>query len=517
MFKSTTCNVTFSFLNSVLFDDSSCIGQLEDVKEWFSGLIEKGPAFGYFPQPSKSVLVVHPSFVDTAESVFGDMGIRVVTGCRYLGGYVGDNSGKLEYISDRVERWARCVGRVAEAAVHQPQASYVAMVKSIQAEWSFFQRVVPDCAEGFVALRDSINDVFWPALFEGSIDDCEIPLFSLPTRLGGLGLRDPVAVSEMAYESSRRGVSHLVDAMKGSANFSVGDHLICRQEAKGVFSDQLKEMERGVLQELMETMDDKRKRAIERAVEWKTSGWLTVSPLASQHFDLSPLEFRDALALRYGRSLVRMPPLCDGCGGESSVQHALDCRKGGLVIRRHNEIRDSLGDFCNLAFGNAMREPVVSEVDGSGQGITLVADLGVRGVWQPQVDSLIDVRVVDTDAPSHINRPGKAVLATSEIEKKRKYSGAAEMRRATFTPFVVSVDGALGKEAENFVKHMADVLAAKWERNYAEVVGWLRASLSFSIIRATGWCLRGSRKKWKKRVWNDFEDGAGLCSVTEEI
>ena len=33
----------------------------------------------------------------------------------------------------------------------------------------------------------------------------------------------------------------------------------------------------------------------------------------------------------------------------------------------------------------------------------LVADLGVRGVWQPQTMALLDIRIVDTDASSHIN------------------------------------------------------------------------------------------------------------------
>ena len=28
-------------------------------------------------------------------------------------------------------------------------------------------------------------------------------------------------------------------------------------------------------------------------------------------------------------------------------------------------------------------------------------DLGIRGVWQLQVEALFDVRVIDTDAPSH--------------------------------------------------------------------------------------------------------------------
>ena len=33
---------------------------------------------------------------------------------------------------------------------------------------------------------------------------------------------------------------------------------------------------------------------------------------------------------------------------------------------------------------------------------SLVTDLGVRGVWQPQTQALFDVRVIDTDAPSHL-------------------------------------------------------------------------------------------------------------------
>ena len=43
--------------------------------------------------------------------------------------------------------------------------------------------------------------------------------------------------------------------------------------------------------------------AIMRAVDGKTSNWLTVMPITRHHFDLSAVEFRDALAIRYGRLL----------------------------------------------------------------------------------------------------------------------------------------------------------------------------------------------------------------------
>ena len=115
--------------------------------------------------------------------------------------------------------------------------------------------------------------------------------------------------------------------------------------------------------------------AIERAVDFGVSGWLTVLPLAQYHFDLFPQQFRDALSLRYNRSLMLMPMSWDGCGTAFTLLHALDCRKGGLVIRCHNEICDSLGELACLAYKDVVREPIVCDSDADGPG--LIADLGV--------------------------------------------------------------------------------------------------------------------------------------------
>ena len=85
--------------------------------------------------------------------------------------------------------------------------------------------------------------------------------------------------------------------------------------------------------------------------------------------------FRDALTVRYRKPLLCVPPCCDGCGALSSLNHFLICRKGGLIVQRHNEIRDAIGDLATLLWGQVKREPVVSE--DSDDGI-LVADLGVH-------------------------------------------------------------------------------------------------------------------------------------------
>jgi hypothetical protein len=67
--------------------------------------------------------------------------------------------------------------------------------------------------------------------------------------------------------------------------------------------------------------------------------------------------------------------------------------------------------------------------------------------------------------------------------------------RRHFTPFVLSVDGLLGREAQTFAKSLAAKLAGKWQRPYSQVAGYVKARLKMSIaaVRATHLCLRGSR------------------------
>ena len=135
----------------------------------------------------------------------------------------------------------------------------------------------------------------------------------------------------------------------------------------------------------------------------------------------------------------------------------------------------------------------------------------MRGVWQPQAEALFDVHVVDTDAQSYSQRAVMAVLSSAEREKKRKYAHAAEARHASFTPFVLSIDGLLAREAQFVIRPFADRLSTKWGKPYGKVMGWVRARLSFAILRATNRCVRGSRVMWRRGI--GMEDGAGLAAA----
>ena len=67
-----------------------------------------------------------------------------------------------------------------------------------------------------------------------------------------------------------------------------------------------------------------------------------------------------------------------------------------------------------------MKEPIVKEADESSGSPALVADLSVRGVWVPQAEALFDVRVVDTDAQSYLDRSPLDVLSNCRVREEEK-------------------------------------------------------------------------------------------------
>ena len=91
-------------------------------------------------------------------------------------------------------------------------------------------------------------------------------------------------------------------------------------------------------------------------------------PLESDGFRLSATQFRDQLAIRYHQEPAGLPAECDRCGAPFSLQHGLDCMKGGLVKKDHNDLCDSDTLLADIAWGGVSIEPVlVTKNDHCGQ------------------------------------------------------------------------------------------------------------------------------------------------------
>jgi len=106
---------------------------------------------------------------------------------------------------------------------------------------------------------------------------------------------------------------------------------------------------------------------------------------------------------------------------------------------------------------------------------------------------LFDITISDTD---YLCYAPETVLSRAEVEKKHKYFAASLARRAHFTPLCFSVYRLSGSEASCFIKWLATGLSLRWEKNYPEVLFWIRATLTFALVQVTGLCIRETRTKW---------------------
>ena len=87
-------------------------------------------------------------------------------------------------------------------------------------------------------------------------------------------------------------------------------------------------------------------------------------------------------------------------------------------------------------------------------------------------------------------------------------------------PFVVSVDDSLiGKEGWSLLKQLSLPLAEKWKKPQSVVAGIVRSRMSFAILRATNYCIRGSRTPFHKvsrEIQWDGGSGTALYEISED-
>jgi hypothetical protein len=154
------------FCSQVWFaDDGTGAGKLAALRKWWDALLANGPAYGYFPKPSKTWLIVKEEHLEEARKVFEGTGVQFTSeGQRHLGAALGSPSFKDCYVKKKIDEWVESVEILAKFAVTQPHAAFSALVHRLQSRWLFVTRTVKDLAEAMQPLEDAIRQKFLPAL-----------------------------------------------------------------------------------------------------------------------------------------------------------------------------------------------------------------------------------------------------------------------------------------------------------------------------------------------------------------
>ena len=214
--------------------------------------------------------------------------------------------------------------------------------------------------------------------------------------------------------------SHLIRALRGQETFRPSKHSETRSAVTRACKDRKVEEYESTLNEISRDWDVLKKRTIMRGKE--TGTWLTILPTFVNGTELSNHEWQDTFLLCYSALFpLGLPLKCDGCGDDFSINHALKCKYGGLIILRHDEVTRELIELGTMALRPAAvrDEPLITPVpkhhpaqtnspnstinppvdDPSNDGDR--GDILFRGLWKNQHETIVDIRVTDTDANAY--------------------------------------------------------------------------------------------------------------------
>ena len=122
-------------------------------------------------------------------------------------------------------------------------------------------------------------------------------------------------------------------------------------------------------------------------------------------------------------------------------------------------------------------------------------DVKARGFWNNDgQDAFFDVRVFHPFAPTYQRSSLTSLYRQHQNQKRREYGfRVREVERGSFTPLVFTTNGGAAPEAATFLKRLASQISDKKNEPYSVVMNFLRCRLSFSLLRSSLLCLRGSR------------------------
>jgi len=484
-------------------DDACACGKLGGLYRWWKHLCSVGPTFGYFVNASKTWLVTKESLLPDANQLFADSGVSVTCDGRpYLGAAIGTTSYIQDFVSKKVEIWSEEVKQLSKIAETEPHAAYCAYTHGLSSRWLYICRTVPGVSSCLQPLDNVVRQVFIPTITGRSPpSDSMRKLFSLPARLGGLGLPEPSSLCDIELSASRNICEPLCNSIS-NRSLPFAEVSSAQLHRKLLTGKRKAEEFSSLSSALRENFDESLRYAVDFASVKGASSWLTALPLQVHGFALHKSAFLDALALRYGWLPLRAPSLC-ACGSSFSVEHALSCPKGGLPSLRHNDIRDLTASLLTEVCSQVTVEPELQPV-GNPDEYSLATsntqdgarlDVAMNGFWGGQSERcFVDVRVFNPYAASNKCSSLPAAYRKHENIKRRAYGQRIrEVEHASFTPLVLSATGGLAHEATIFYKRLASLLSTKWGDSYATTLGWLRCCLSFSLLRSAIACIRGAR------------------------
>ena len=132
------------------------------------GMQVRGPPWGYFPDLTKSILVVSLRNVQRVEAHFRGMGVCMVTLSRYISGFIGDPDSDKDWLDERLTGKKDLLEILEGVVCRHPHTEYAGRKKYFQKECAFTYRDTPDIGEALCSVEEAIQNSFLLSILQGA-------------------------------------------------------------------------------------------------------------------------------------------------------------------------------------------------------------------------------------------------------------------------------------------------------------------------------------------------------------
>ena len=456
---------------------------------------------------------------------------------RHLGAALGEQAYAAKYAGEHVSEWTRQLSVLCEIGRSYPNAAHSAYTKGFASKVNYFLRTIEGMERYLGPLDEMLQEGLAPVLLsEGrAVDDDLLRASELPNRLGGLGLRrfadqsDGPSLAQEQYRASKhvtRPLVELIEAQQVELKAYPAEKI--RKLKNEVAARRDKERVRRYTRFMASGAPESMRRAVEKAAAIGASAWLASLPIKEWGMCLSQEQWADVIALRFGQPLRNLPVLC-GCGTAFSIPHGLECKTGGFINARHNDLRDFFISFAQAVFSLVRREPKLRSLSEDEMKDYAAkyktpnlkenprGDFSIVGLFREFERCFMDVRVWNHLACSYLDKTVEELHDTHEQEKNRVYKDRiVNYENGSFLAVVFNTAGSASPGAELLMKRLALQAEAVGFMEFGAAMAFMRTRVSMILAKAASECIRGThvpKDKTEMRRAKDFARRRGCAEL----
>jgi len=256
---------------------------------------------------------------------------------------LGKKEEETEYIQKKFNEFKEILKELTIMINFCPHEAFTVLTKVLKHKWTYLLRISDFLQQSADELMIPIREILRYTTSK-PIDNETFKIALLLVIYGGISLQNVSRCFFSQGEIFRSATAHLTKAILGKTDFKLQEHL-------GTYKKSIEKLKIMINNRCIKrySMIIETNLTIKMERNLRSGYWLLLYPSYLNREVMSQVEFCNVIHIRLGKNPTNLNGTCV-CGAKCDYYYAMACMKGGVVVQRHDTIRDKLAYLTRLGF-----------------------------------------------------------------------------------------------------------------------------------------------------------------------